>query len=246
MTNLINKNIDSQINSNAVDVVFSDWIKTNPSDQILREVFINMDLAMKYIHSKGYCIKSFDPKDIKILNDSLDQIKYNELLKMPNDYNDQKELIKEDIYSSAYLQIGIYTKCLNYMKPRFLSDNFDNFATFLPESDVPYYRGVVQRGASVYLSEYVVEKKRRDLQSLEQGVNSSGNTNEKGKSLVKTNGYNFSNDELLNQNTNINSSIYGSLDNRKEAAFVSFVACLSIFFLVGFIVLFVIYLINTF
>ena len=62
-------------------VKFSDWIH-GKTDEELRTVFFNMDLAMKYIHEKGYCIKSFDLNEIEILNNSPKQVKFNTLLKL--------------------------------------------------------------------------------------------------------------------------------------------------------------------
>lgn len=239
----IHENLNNTTNNS---ISFSSWVsKSHPSTDELRNIFINMDLAMKYIHGKGFCIKSFDPKDIKILNNDINEIKYDTVLRMPNDYNDQQELIREDIYSSAFLQIGVYTNCLKYLKPKFLNENFDQFSTFLPETDISYYRGVVQRGATVYLSEYVVEKKRRDLQSLEREVESSGVNNSKGRALVKSNGHNLTSDQLLNSNVNINSSIYSQLDNRRESAFTNFLFCMMICFIIGFIILFTVFMLNS-
>lgn len=216
------------------NIKLSVWLRSFHSDDELREVFINMDLAMKYIHEKGYCIKSFDPKDIEILNNSLKQIKYNTLLEMPNNLYDKKELIKEDIYSSSFLQIGIYTKCLAYMNPSFLKENFDSFAIFLPSEDVAYYKGIVQRGASVYFSEYVVERKKRDLKVLEDEIGDTSNSNQRGRSLVKTNGRGYSNYDLVDQNITINESIYSQLNN-KEAAFINYVIFPIIIILLGFL-----------
>lgn len=216
------------------NIKLSVWLRSFHSDDELREVFINMDLAMKYIHEKGYCIKSFDPKDIEILNNSLKQIKYNTLLEMPNNLYDKKELIKEDIYSSSFLQIGIYTKCLAYMNPSFLKENFDSFAIFLPSEDVAYYKGIVQRGASVYFSEYVVERKKRDLKVLEDEIGDTSNSNQRGRSLVKTNGRGYSNYDLVDQNITINESIYSQLNN-KEAAFINYVIFPIIIMLLGFL-----------
>ena len=217
----------------------SSWLNIEHSDEELRQVFINMDLAMKYIHDRGYCIKSFSPKEIEILNNSLEQIKYKTLLEMPNNLFDKKELVKEDIYSSAFLQIGAYLnnhslgysnqsieEFLSNLKPTFLRDNFDDFSTFLPESDVSYYRGVVQRGASVYLSEFVEEKRRRDLQNMERefgedssnvqsNTNTMGNSKKKANVLVKSNGHSTG----VYNNDGINNSIYSQI-NKPDAAYI--------------------------
>ena len=51
---------------------------------------------------------------------------------------------------------------------QFLKNNFNKFAIYLPESDVAYYRGVIERGASVHLYAYVDEKMKRDVSNLEK------------------------------------------------------------------------------
>lgn len=224
--------------SNENNINLEKWFDKNHSDDELQELFINMDLAMEYIHDKGYCINSFSPKEIEILNNSLKQVKFDSVLKMPNDTYDKKELVKEDIYNSAFLQIGAYmnnistndfdnrsiSDFLSNMNPTFLKDNFESFSPFIPEEVFPYYNGVVRRGASVRLHEFLEEKKKRDLQNLEKEVegernsmneNSNARTQERGKVLVKSNGANFTYD-----NNEVNNSIYDQL-NKKDAAFVT-------------------------
>ena len=46
----------------------------------------------------------------------------------------------------------------------FLKLNFDEFAKFLPDGEAPYYRGVIQRNAPVYLNEFLNEKAKRELE----------------------------------------------------------------------------------
>ena len=108
-------------------VTLESWLKIRHSEDDLREVFLNIDRAMKYVHDHGYCIKSFHPKEIEIINEQLDQIRFNTLLEMPFDQAVRKQYIKEDIYNSSFLQIGIYTKCLYYL-------NRDYLNTTLPPS----------------------------------------------------------------------------------------------------------------
>lgn len=220
-----------------------EWLDGFHSDEELREVFLNMDLAMKYIHEKEYCIESFNPKKIEILNNSLKQIRFDSLIQMPHDIDVQKELIREDIYSSTLLQIGVYSKCLAYLNPAFLKSNFSEFTIFLPEGDVPYYKGIVERGAAVYFSSYVAEKKKRDLQALETQFDEGGA--ERGKSLVKSNGKSISAEEMLDQNIRINASIYSDLA-KKDAAYVHFLIYPIIVALIGFTVVLLVYFFRLF
>ena len=94
------------------------WIKSFRDEEEMREIFLNMDRAMKYLHDRGYCVKSFDPRNIYILNNSLNQIKL-DIIPLPEDYAIRKQYIKEDIYNSSFIQIGLYSKCLPFLNKDF-------------------------------------------------------------------------------------------------------------------------------
>lgn len=207
---------DSRIKN---DISLSSFLTSGEIDmERLRSLFINMDSAMKYIHNKGYFIDSFDPDDIHILNNSLAQIRFDELSAMPNDFVTKKAIVKENIKISSFLQIGIYANCLQYLNPSFLKSNFDDFAQFLPEGDVPYYRGIIERDASVYFSEYALEKRRRDLEALENELGGQ----EAGRALVKSTPAGALYQPGDTMNTKVNDNIYKQLANMSDAAFVSF------------------------
>lgn len=202
-------------------VTLSEWLMGAISREDLAALFASMDSAMKYIHNKGYCICSFHPKDIEILNDSLNQIKFNLLMMMPEGLAERKTIVREDIGKSSFLQIGIYSRCLNCLRPDFLKEHFDEFAMFLPEDMVPYYRGVVERGASVYLGDYLAEKRKRDLIALEKEIGDPTDGVSSGKRLVKgSNDFAILEDDSMN--TKINDSIYKSLNSISDAAYISF------------------------
>lgn len=191
-------------------VSLASWINSYRDEEEMREIFLNMDRAMKYLHDRGYCIKSFDPRNIYILNNSIDQIKL-DVLPLPSDYSESKKYVKEDIYNSSFVQIGLYSKCLPYLKREFLKSNFDKFCEFLPEGDVPYYRGVIDRGASVYFCEYAMEKANRDLAALEKELAGEGMGTPAPKAPMGD----------VNVNTRINDGIYKQLSGKRDAAFVS-------------------------
>ena len=211
--------------NNAYDFVsLESWIKTRHSEDEMREVFLNMDRAMKYVHDRGYCVKSFHPKEIELINRELNQIRFRTLLEMPSSSLDRKRYIKEDIYNSSYIQIGIYTKCLYWLNQNYLKENFDSFAQFLPEGDVPYYRGVIERGASVYLCEYDLEKRKRDLAALEKEVGGEG---------VPTDTAHLN---KVDVNEDINSVIYRQINKRSDAAYVYFLVYPAIMFTISIII----------
>lgn len=202
-------------NSNKTDnqsISLKSWIDSFRDEEEMKEIFLNMDRALKYIHEHGYCIQNFDPSCIEILNDSLNQIRFSELMQMPDDPVQQKQIVKEDIYNSSFIQVGLYTNCLSYLKKDFLKSNFDGFATFLPENDIPYYRGVIERGASVYLCEFVAERTKRDLATLEKELN--GENSKKINSISE-----YSSSSINDQ---INDAIYKHINSkRSDAAFVT-------------------------
>ena len=123
-----------------------------------------------------------------------------------------------------------------------LKVNFQDFSIFLPPEDVPYYSGIIEKGASVYYSEYVGERKKRDLQNLEKEVSSNSGESQ-GKSLVKTNGTNYTAEDFLPHNEEANEIIYASLA-RKEAAFARALIYPVLVFVLGFVVLFLAYLLR--
>ena len=104
-------------------MTLEDWVATHASEEELRSIFLNMDSALKYIHEHGYCIEEFYPTEIQVLNNEDDYIQFKKLLKMPLDDALCKKIIQEDIFRSSLIQIGIYAKCLKYLKPNFLVEN---------------------------------------------------------------------------------------------------------------------------
>ena len=109
----------------------------------------------------------------------------------------------------------------------------------MPEEDIPYYRGVIERGASVYLSSYVGERKKRDLNNLDQQINDEGSG--KGKTLVKTNGTSLTAEDLVPQNIAELQDVYRNL-SKKDAAFARALIYPILILLVGLTVLLLSYL----
>lgn len=195
-------------------VSLSEWLAFNSNTEEYRKLFIGMSSALKYIHENDYCVLSFNPRDIDILNDDFSQIRFNVLDKMPGDNSEKRMIIKQNVFDHAFLQIGVYTDCLNYLKESFLKSNFNDFVLFLPPDDVSYYRGVVERGASVYFVDYTAELQKRELASLEAELGAEGGASN-SRSLVKSNGKSILTDEKYDAIYKLNNSI-------NEAAFVSF------------------------
>ena len=197
------------------------WITNHPSEDDIRTVFLNMDIALKYIHDHGYCVEVFYPSEIIILNNQLDHIQFKKLIELSKDPSIRQNMIKEDIFNSALIQIGLYfysdglglsvNEILTHLKPDILRDNFDSYSQVVPAGDIPYYRGVVLRGASVYFSEFAAEKRNRDLKELERQLEADGNGSD--KTLIMT--------PKPPSNDRINDNIYKQINGLKDAAFIS-------------------------
>lgn len=226
--------IDQSTNS----ITLLEWLSTTSyTEDDLRTLFVNMDSAMKYIHEKGFCIGSFNPTKVEILDDSLQKVKFDSLIPMDTDSPlIKKEYVREDIGRSALLQIGIYSNCLQYLTPAFLRDNFKQFETFLPETDIPYYKGVVERNAGVYFVDYTEERRKRDLEDLEKEVGDSNQAS--SNSINKTRVYSNGHSVLGNYdstNSKINDSIYRDLKKMSDSAYISFFVVPFIVGILGFI-----------
>ena len=204
-------------------MTLSEWLQKYHMQEDLQNLFVNMDIAMKYIHDQGFYIESFALDRIKLLNDSIRLIRFENLAPFPNDITQQKELVRNNIFLSAVLQIGVYANCIQYFNTdtmQFLKENFNQFSMFLPQEDVPYYKGVIERGASVYYSAFVGERKKRELKELDKQLSGvDGGVSSRGKVLVKSNGLaELSAEDLIPHNEKENGVIYKDL-SKKEAAF---------------------------
>lgn len=223
-------------------ITLNEWLQNYHTNDQLQNLFVNMDIAMKYIHNQGYYISSFALDRIALLNQSIRQVQFQELAPLPYDISQQKQVVRDNIFMASVLHIGLYAKCLQYFTMNTIpaiKDNFQQFAIFLPPEDVPYYTGIIEKGASVYYSAYVGERKKRDLQNLEKEVSSGGNNNG-GKRLVKTNS-DYTAEDFLPHNEEANELIYASLV-KKEAAFARALIYPILVFVLGFVILFLSYL----
>ena len=213
-------------NQNYESMSLTEWVVSHPSEDDRRSVFLNLDRALKYIHEHGYCIQVFHPSEIEVLNNDDQYIQFLHLMELSHDSITRKKMIKEDIFNSSLIQIGIYSKSLKYLQPDFLKENFDSFVEFLPQGDVPYYRGVIQRGASVYFCEYALEKRNRDLAELEKELGEM--TDEVEEQYDK--------EEVSITNDAVNDIIYKQINGLKDAAFINWLLVPTV--ILGMLVLF--------
>ncbi len=138
----------------------------------LKKMFLSMDKKMKMYHDNNYVISSFRLQDILVYSIIDDNGEYQYDVDFKNytsDVENISEIMQKNIFYSACLAVGVYNNCLSYInpeKPTFLKNNFSLFAENMPSDVVPYYRGVIERDAPVYLSVFVTEKEKREIDKI--------------------------------------------------------------------------------
>lgn len=175
-------NIYKDINNNGTTTL-DDYLSMCTNDEQRQKLFFSMDLSMKKLHDSNYYIRSFNANDILVYegNKNLD-IYYKSV-----DNGCDNFYKKQNIFYLTCFVIGVYSDCLRYMnpkKPDFLISNFDEFAQFIPSDDVPYYKGIVMRGSSVYYSDFIKAKRQREFGNVQAMSNSS--SIEGGTALTKS------------------------------------------------------------
>ena len=162
---------------------------------------------MRYLHSHGFRVESFDPRSIDLVDGSKELIRFNKIHQM-SERDNVDEIIREDILTDAFLQIGLYTHTLAHLSEDFLKEHYDDISQNLPGDVVPYYRGVVTRGAKVYLGDFLKEKSERDYNALKKELGEEVSADDMDK---------FDNvgEEVLT-NKQINDMLYKELLEKKK------------------------------
>ena len=180
-----------------------EWYNRYPKMEDVTNKFILMDRTLKYIHENGYYVTNFNPKNIMIgLNSSDSYIVYKSISPMSSD---AKNLEASNIYNLAFLELSIYANMLeaiDYLKPQFVKEHFNEFKVFLPEELASYYQMVLVSNGGGYLSDYVNSKNEKLINDTAGALGNSNN-----KKLVKSNGHYQSDDkmvpiEMLDKNNN--------------------------------------------
>ena len=131
-------------------ISLADWVSMHDSMEEKRELLLNADIALKYLNSNGIKVESFDFNDIFIVDDNLREIKFNVISNLGNVTDAD---IRSNIYNEAKLALYLYLYPCDVIDDNFFKSHFKDFSFAFPEGDIPYYQGVVERGASVYFNE---------------------------------------------------------------------------------------------
>ena len=157
----------------------------------IKKFFLSFDKKMKMYHENNYVIISFKLQDILV---------FKRVLSGMNDYDvdfkyyDKQENTsitpKDNIFYAACLAVGVYNNCLSYInpeKPKFLKNNFYLFAENIPNDVVSYYRGVIERGAEVYLIEFVATSKQQEIDRMKMEMEAENRKAEEERKKIEVN-----------------------------------------------------------
>lgn len=152
------------------------------SDKDLKEfgnLFYNLDLGMRKLHDNGYYVASFNINSILIQGDF---VQFQGVNKFP--FDNKEYFVHQNIYYLSCLAIGIYNDCLDYINPdnkEMLKTNFESFSEFIPSDVVPYYKGIIMRDSTVYLSDYIKSKVQIEIQKEQESLGGSFNSSNKSR-----------------------------------------------------------------
>ena len=230
-------------NNNNNMVSLPQWIDIHYDDDSKQTLFLNMDRALKYINDHDYMVDDFFSLKIYVLFNDNQYIWFSSISPLPDDFYERDECVKKNIYNSSVLQVKLYyyskglgldlDSYLEKFNSSFLIEHLDDFFQFVPSSDVPYYRGVLQRNAGVYLCEFSLEKGKRDLVSLGKELGESISVEDTATSSLT--------------NDSINEYIYPYLSKqKKDAAFSYFLIIPTIIFFVALVIEIALFIISYF
>jgi hypothetical protein len=138
----------------------------------IKNFFLSFDKKMKMYHENNYIITSFRLQDIIVYESNNDGHNvYDVDFKYYTEKENTNVTMRENIFYSACLAVGVYNNCLSYInpdKPNFLKNNFYLFAENIPSDVVSYYRGVIERDAEVYLTEFVTTSKQQEIDRMKR------------------------------------------------------------------------------
>ena len=138
----------------------------------IKKFFLAFDKRMKMYHEHNYVITSFKLKDIVVYESIYNgQNVYDVDFKNYTESSNTDITPKNNIFYAACLAVGVYNNCLSYInpdKPQYLKNNFYQFAENIPTDVVSYYRGVIERNADVYLTEFVTTSKQQEIDRMKR------------------------------------------------------------------------------
>lgn len=218
------------VSGNNSSLTLNEYLSVCSSDAERKKLFLNMDSALKKLHGSNYYVKDFNVNGIYVYGTDRGGLDiYYSIVDSGLDFS----LKQKNIFYLSCLAVGVYSGCLPYINPSnpdFLVSNFNEFAQFIPEDSIPYYKGVVCNNASVYYSDFIATKNEREINALKElGDSISGSS--KGKSGVA-----FTKSTAIGR---MNAS-----DDKNQAAFISIMLFPVIIMFISFLIPFLIVLFS--
>lgn len=149
-----------------------EWASHYHSNDEMRQTFRVQSDALQRTHKYGYYVTDFNLDKI-ILGETERQEKYvmfKEVAPLPE--NKEAELMKKNVKTECFLEVGLYSDMLNDLRiqftPDFLKENFDKFSLFLPEEDFKYYKKVLVYDTMIYLCDYLDKTAQQEVTKLEE------------------------------------------------------------------------------
>ena len=186
------------------------------TNDVYQHLNLKLDKKTKYIHDQNYFVKSYNSNDIYLGNGA---IIYKEIEKIPNGA-DKDRLVRSNLFDQAMLMTSIYMGFVDDLNPSFVKEHFSEFSKFIPEDDVNYYAGIIERGAGIYYSEFIKAKNEREISQYKEELDGSDKSTSASKALVKSTAA---------------GKIYEEADELKPGAFIS-VYFYAMVTMVGFII----------
>ena len=147
----------------------------------LTRVLITLDSWLEYLHSRGFCIRDFNPKNIILYDGKLTFNSFRDVLGIG--YADNYSAKQINIFQENKIGLMAYNHMpvdgnMNQEHFNFLQENLDKFNKNgqIPEEIYEYYEEVFRRLNVVYMNDYLVKKQVE--------LNGSQNTNVRRKSLA--------------------------------------------------------------
>ena len=196
-----------------------EYTKSYHDNDEYTRLFYVMDSTMKYLHDNGYYVINFNPKNIIVgfNNDTCNFVNFNSIDVIDDDKTNK---VNNNIYNLAFLEIGLLSETLNYLRPDFLKQNFSQFKIFIPENLVNYYQMILVNGGHHYLSEYLEVKNKQEITKLTKSLEEEGGTS-RGKSYVKSNGNHYEDEDKVTNNDDI--TVFPKLPRKKDNDIAAFV-----------------------
>lgn len=136
-------------------VTLSNWVMNSVTEEDRQRLFYRMSKQMKSIHEQGNYLGQMNPYTIRVSQNG-------SYFTFPIEENATQQLREQNIFDFACLTVAAYANCFPYINEytniqgynRFLREHYEDFATFLPEKDTFYFKGVIQGGDRVYYSDF--------------------------------------------------------------------------------------------